>query len=86
MRVREGEISLSDGPFAETKEQLGGYYVVDVDTHAVAAKKRVGGEDPVLRGSSRSRSTTVVYSCGTGCRFRRATFMRKIKGPAEARA
>jgi hypothetical protein len=32
IRVRDGETSLTDGPYAETKEQLGGYYVVDVDT------------------------------------------------------
>ena len=38
VRVREGEISLSDGPFAETKEQLGGYYVIDVDTPEEAAE------------------------------------------------
>lgn len=30
LRVREGETLLSDGPFAETKEHLGGYYVLDV--------------------------------------------------------
>ena len=30
VRVREGETLLSDGPFAETKESLGGYYLVDV--------------------------------------------------------
>ena len=29
VRVRDGEISLSDGPFAETKEQLGGYYLIE---------------------------------------------------------
>ncbi len=29
VRVRNGEVLASDGPFAETKEQLGGYYVVD---------------------------------------------------------
>ena len=29
VRVREGEVLTSDGPFAETKEQMGGYYVVD---------------------------------------------------------
>lgn len=29
VRVREGETLLVDGPFAETKEQLAGYYVVD---------------------------------------------------------
>jgi hypothetical protein len=32
VRVRDGEQLLTDGPFAETKEQLGGYYVVDVET------------------------------------------------------
>jgi hypothetical protein len=30
VRVRDGERSVSDGPFAETKEQLGGFYVLDV--------------------------------------------------------
>lgn len=30
VRVREGETLISDGPFAETKEGLGGYYLVDV--------------------------------------------------------
>jgi len=29
VRVRDGERVLSDGPFAETKEQLGGYYLVE---------------------------------------------------------
>ena len=29
MRVRDGEVLTSDGPFAETKEQLGGFYLVD---------------------------------------------------------
>jgi hypothetical protein len=29
VRVREGRISTTDGPFAETKEQLGGYYLID---------------------------------------------------------
>ena len=29
VRVRDGEVVTSDGPFAETKEQMGGYYVVD---------------------------------------------------------
>ena len=31
VRVRGGERVVSDGPFAETKEQLGGYFVVDCD-------------------------------------------------------
>jgi hypothetical protein len=29
VRVRDGETLTSDGPFAETKEQVGGYYLVD---------------------------------------------------------
>ena len=30
VRVREGRSTVSDGPFAETREQLGGYYLLDV--------------------------------------------------------
>jgi hypothetical protein len=29
IRVRDGETLTTDGPFAETKEQLGGFYLVD---------------------------------------------------------
>ena len=32
VRVRDGRRATTDGPFAETKEHLGGYYIVDV-TH-----------------------------------------------------
>ena len=32
VRVRDGKTTLTDGPFAETKEALGGYYVIDVPT------------------------------------------------------
>ena len=42
VRVRNGKISTTDGPFAETKEQLGGYYLIDAkdlnDAIQVAAK------------------------------------------------
>lgn len=30
VRVRDGKTVLTDGPFAETKEHLGGFYIVDV--------------------------------------------------------
>ncbi len=30
VRVRDGQTLATDGPFAETKEQLGGYYLIDV--------------------------------------------------------
>jgi len=29
VRVRKGKISTTDGPWVETKEQLGGYYVIE---------------------------------------------------------
>jgi hypothetical protein len=29
VRVRNGKVSTTDGPFAETKEQFGGYYVIE---------------------------------------------------------
>jgi hypothetical protein len=32
VRVRDGETLTTDGPFAETKEVLGGYYLIDVET------------------------------------------------------
>jgi hypothetical protein len=30
LRTSNGQIKVLDGPFAETKEQLGGYYLIDV--------------------------------------------------------
>lgn len=30
VRVRDGKTLTTDGPFAETKEQFGGYYLIDV--------------------------------------------------------
>jgi hypothetical protein len=29
VRVRNGKVSVTDGPFAETKEQLAGFYMID---------------------------------------------------------
>jgi hypothetical protein len=50
VRVRDGEVLLSDGPFAETHETLGGYYMVECDTldQAIGAAKRIPG---ALNGS-----------------------------------
>ncbi len=31
VRVRNGKISTTDGPYAETKEHLGGYYVIEAE-------------------------------------------------------
>jgi hypothetical protein len=31
VRVRDGKMSITDGPFAETKEQLAGFYLIDAN-------------------------------------------------------
>ena len=31
VRMRDGEVLLTDGPYAETKEQLGGFYLIDAE-------------------------------------------------------
>jgi hypothetical protein len=45
VRVRDGKILTTDGPFAETREQLGGYYLIeakDLDT-ALGIAARIPG-------------------------------------------
>lgn len=43
VRVRDGKKQITDGPFAETTEQLGGYYIIDVDNldEAIAIASRL---------------------------------------------
>ena len=45
VRIRDGELSVTDGPFAETKENLGGFYLIDVEDldAAVAVAARIPG-------------------------------------------
>jgi len=43
VRIRDGKTYRTDGPFAETKEQLGGYYIVEAATaeEAIAMAARI---------------------------------------------
>ena len=45
VRMRDGRRLVTDGPFAETREQLGGYYLVDVDNldEAIDVAARIPG-------------------------------------------
>ncbi|MGH7934518.1 MAG: YciI family protein [Candidatus Binataceae bacterium] len=45
VRVREGKTHATDGPFAETKEQLGGYYLVEANEldEAISIAARIPG-------------------------------------------
>ena len=47
VRVRNNEFLATDGPFAETKEQLGGYYLIEADSLDQAAK--MAAEIPAAR-------------------------------------
>jgi len=38
IQVRDGDTLVTDGPFAETREHLGGYYLIDVESDEEAAR------------------------------------------------
>ncbi len=42
VRVRDGKAVITDGPFAETKEQLGGYYLIEASSIDEAASIGAG--------------------------------------------
>jgi hypothetical protein len=50
VRVRDGKRLVTDGPFAETKEQLGGYYLIDAAD--LDAALNVAARIPAVRGGS----------------------------------
>ena len=74
VRLRDGEIQTTDGPFAETKEQLGGFYILDCETldeaikwaaqipHAATGHRRGPARSPnfelIPPADGHSRSTT----------------------------
>jgi len=45
LRVRHGKVSATDGPYAETKEQLGGYYLIEARdlNEAIQVASRIPG-------------------------------------------
>jgi hypothetical protein len=45
VRVRNGQVATTDGPFAETREQLGGYYLIEAKNldEATAVAARIPG-------------------------------------------
>lgn len=45
VRVRKGKVTTTDGPFLETKEQLGGYYVIEAKdlNEAIQVASRIPG-------------------------------------------
>ena len=50
VRVRNGRVAITDGPFAETKEQLAGFYLIDAASHDEAM--RIAATIPPAREGS----------------------------------
>ncbi len=50
VRVRNGKLSTTDGPFAETKEQLGGFYLIEASDLNEAIQ--IAGRIPSVRTGS----------------------------------
>jgi hypothetical protein len=58
VRIRGGKTVVTDGPFVETKEQLGGFYVLDVDSleEATELAKRIPSDIVELRAGHEEES------------------------------
>ena len=65
VRVREGSRQITDGPFAETTEQLGGYFVIDVEhlDEAIAIASRL---PPAKKGTVEIRPLFPLPERGDG--------------------
>jgi hypothetical protein len=65
VRVRDGKRLVTDGPFAETREQLGGYYLIearDLD-EAIAIAARI---PPARKGTIEIRPVMEIPGLPTG--------------------
>ncbi len=65
VRVREGKSLVTDGPFAETREQLGGFYIVDVNDldEAIAIAARI---PPASKGAIEIRPIMELSGLAAG--------------------
>ena len=65
VRVRNGKRLVTDGPFAETREQLGGYYLIDAKDldEAIAIAARI---PPVRKGTIEVRPVMEIPGLPTG--------------------
>ena len=60
VRVREGKILTTDGPFAETREQLGGYYLVEA--RDLDAAIEIAARIPGAKNGSVEVRPIMIYS------------------------
>ena len=65
IRAKDGQTIISDGPFAETKEQMGGYYVIDAKDLDEALEWATKDGEPPGRWSGRSPAYRGGRTVGT---------------------
>jgi hypothetical protein len=65
VRVRNGKLSVTDGPFAETKEQLGGYFLIEA-----------GDLNEAIQVASKFPS--VPWKCGRSGNFKAASLLHEM--------
>jgi hypothetical protein len=60
VRMRDGQVSVTDGPFAETKEQLAGFYLIEANdlNDAIRVASRI---PPARYGSIEVRPVRDIY-------------------------
>ncbi len=89
VRVRNGKISTTDGPFAETKEQLGGFYLIEAKdlNEAIQVASRIptarfgSVEVRPIEDFSKERGECKASGADGECRDRRALPGRISAGP-----
>ena len=81
VRLRNGKVAMTDGPFAETKEQLGGYYVIDVPTLDEEYPLLHAARADLLRRDGRAAEAALAYGAAielTTNRTERAYLERRL--------
>jgi hypothetical protein len=70
VRVRDGKVSVTDGPFAETKEQLAGFYMIEASdlNEAIQLAARI---PPARAGSIEVRPVRPIRETVVDARARR---------------
>jgi len=64
VRVRNGGVSLTDGPFAETKEQIGGFFLIEA--RDINQAVQIASKFPSVRlGSMEVRPVREMHRQGT---------------------
>jgi len=86
VRPSGGATTMTDGPFAETKEQLGGFWVIqcdDLDQGAVLGREMCAGLRAPARGPPVRRRLGGMSADGSGQRLPGG--VRPVRGHADAR-